>query len=358
MLILFRQSHEDTLILLLISLSHMENNSKLKIGVIGSGSWATAMIKILTDNPESKELLWWVRKEEHADFIREFRHNPNYLTAVDIKVHPENVITDAITVIQQSDIIILNTPAAYLPAALAGVEKRDLAGKTIVSAIKGIVPQDNLVVGEYLTRAFDVSFDQIVVVGGPCHAEEVSNERLSFLTLACEDLERATLISNLFKTRYIQTVTSIDALGVEYGAVLKNIYAIACGMCHGLGYGDNFQAVLVSNAIREMELFLKKIDQQKREINRSAYLGDLLVTTYSQFSRNRTFGNMIGRGYTTQSAQSEMNMVAEGYYASGCIQRITERFGLHLPICDMVYEVLYNKKPARAEVAKLTQDFV
>ena len=227
-----------------------------------------------------------------------------------------------------------------------------------MSAIKGIVPQDNLVVGEYLTRKFDLPFEQIVVVGGPCHAEEVSQERLSFLTFACENIDRAAQVANLFGTRYIQTVTSTDALGVEYGAVLKNIYAVATGICHGLGYGDNFQAVLVSNAIREMELFVHKIDAQKREINRSAYLGDLLVTTYSQFSRNRTFGNMIGRGYSIQSAQSEMNMVAEGYYASGCIQRITDRFGLHLPICDMVYEVLYNKKSARAEVAKLIQDFV
>ena len=336
----------------------MENNSKLKIGVIGSGSWATAMIKILTDNAEAKELLWWVRKEEHADFIREYGHNPNYLTAVDIKVQPENISSNATAIIQQSDIVILNTPAAYLPAALANVKSSDLNGKTIVSAIKGIVPQDNLVVGEYLTRKFDLPFEQIVVVGGPCHAEEVSQERLSFLTFACENIDRAAQVANLFGTRYIQTVTSTDALGVEYGAVLKNIYAVATGICHGLGYGDNFQAVLVSNAIREMELFVHKIDAQKREINRSAYLGDLLVTTYSQFSRNRTFGNMIGRGYSIQSAQSEMNMVAEGYYASGCIQRITVRFGLHLPICDMVYEVLYNKKSARAEVAKLIQDFV
>lgn len=201
----------------------MENNSKLKIGVIGSGSWATAMIKILTDNAEAKELLWWVRKEEHADFIREFRHNPNYLTAVDIKVQPENISSNATAIIQQSDIVILNTPAAYLPAALANVKSSDLNGKTIVSAIKGIVPQDNLVVGEYLTRKFDLPFEQIVVVGGPCHAEEVSQERLSFLTFACENIDRAAQVANLFGTRYIQTVTSTDALGVEYGAVLKNI---------------------------------------------------------------------------------------------------------------------------------------
>lgn len=336
----------------------MDNKSKLKVGVIGSGSWATAMIKILTDNPENKDVLWWVRKEEQANFIREYRHNPNYLTAVDIKVEPENISTEVNKIIQQADIIVLNTPAAYLSAALNGVQSSDLSGKTIVSAIKGIVPQDNLVVGEYLTQKFDVEFEKIVVAGGPCHAEEVSQERLSFLTFACTDTLRADMVANLFKTRYIQTITSMDTLGIEYGAVLKNIYAVACGICHGLGYGDNFQAVIVSNAIREMERFVNRIDSQTREINRSAYLGDLLVTTYSQFSRNRTFGNMIGRGYSIQSAQSEMNMVAEGYYASGCIQRITDRFGLRLPICDMVYEVLYNKKSAREEVAKLIQDFV
>ncbi|HMR19820.1 MAG TPA: NAD(P)H-dependent glycerol-3-phosphate dehydrogenase [Sphingobacterium sp.] len=335
----------------------MDKNSNLKIGVIGSGSWATAMIKILTDNSSLKEILWWVRKEEHVDFIREYKHNPNYLTAVEVKIKPEHISSDIRDVVRQSDIVILNTPAAYLHSALSGISPSDLANKTIVSAIKGIVPEENLVVGEYLMQHYNVADDHIVVIGGPCHAEEVAQERLSYLTFACHQESRAARVADLFLTRYIQAITSTDTMGIEYGAVLKNIYAVASGICHGLGYGDNFQAVLVSNAIREMELFVKKLDTRQREIKASAYLGDLLVTTYSQFSRNRTFGNMIGRGYSIQSAQSEMNMVAEGFYASGCIQKITERYQLQLPICNMVYEVLYNKKPARAEVARLAQDF-
>jgi glycerol-3-phosphate dehydrogenase (NAD(P)+) len=336
----------------------MDKNSNLKIGVIGSGSWATAMIKILADNRNAKELWWWVRKEEHADFIREYKHNPNYLTAVKVKVKRKHVSSDVRLIVKNSDIIILNTPAAYLDAALSQIDPQDLAGKTVVSAIKGIVPQENLMVGDYLMQKYKVHYDHIVVVGGPCHAEEVAQERLSFLTFACQDVERASLVADLFLTRYIKTITSQDTMGVEYGAVLKNIYAVACGICHGLGYGDNFQAVLVANAIQEMELFVEKIDQQERDINASAYLGDLLVTTYSQFSRNRTFGNMIGRGYSIQSAQSEMNMVAEGYYASGCIQIITEKYNMQLPICDMVYNVLYNKESAREEVSKLVQHFI
>ncbi|TJZ53621.1 glycerol-3-phosphate dehydrogenase [Sphingobacterium olei] len=329
--------------------------SQHTVSVIGSGSWATAMVKMLADNKLEKEIFWWVRKEEDIEYINRYRHNPTYLSAVEVKLEENHVLSDARQAIRSTDIVILNTPAAYLKLALQGVEKPDLEGKIIVSAIKGIIPDENLIVGEYLNQTYDVPLDHIVVIGGPCHAEEVSQEKLSYLTFASKDLDKAQIVADLLSNRYINANISDDVLGVEYGAVLKNIYALAGGICHGLGYGDNFQAVLVSNAIREMEFFVQEIDPADREINASVYLGDLLVTAYSQFSRNRTFGNMIGKGYTVQSAQLEMNMVAEGYYASDCIQSIIHKNELEMPICNMVYQVLYNHQPATFEVSKLAK---
>lgn len=335
----------------------MNEESNLRIGIVGSGSWATAMVKMLTDNVRPKSVLWWVRKEEDRDYIIEFKHNPSYLSAVEIKVDGEDIHTDAREVIVNSDIVVLNTPAAYLKAAMTNVSAEDLSGKIIVSAIKGIIPDENLAVGDYLVEYFKVIPSSIVVVGGPCHAEEVAQEKLSYLTFGCSDLHIAQDTADLFASHYIKTILSTDTMGIEYCAILKNIYALAGGMCHGLGYGDNFQAVLVSNALREMEYFVAALSPSNRDIKVSAYLGDLLVTAYSQFSRNRTFGNMIGKGYTVQSAQLEMNMVAEGYYASGCIQSIIQKHNLEMPICNMVYQVLYNHKSANREVAALAKNF-
>lgn len=335
----------------------MMNSSNLKIGIIGSGSWATAMIKMLTDNNKEKEVFWWVRKLEDVDFINKYKHNPTYLSAVEIKLQETNISCDIKHVVQQSDIIVLNTPAAYLKDALRDLNVTDFEGKKVVSAIKGIIPDENQIVGEYLRSKYNISFDNIVVVGGPCHAEEVAQEKLSYLTFACSQEKTAALVADLFTSRYITTIISDDIIGIEYGAVLKNIYALAGGICHGLGYGDNFQAVLISNAIREMEYFIKSLEPQYRDIKASAYLGDLLVTAYSQFSRNRTFGNMIGKGYTVQSAQLEMNMVAEGYYASACIQSVIQKYELNMPICNMVYQILYNHRSATQEVSKLAKDF-
>lgn len=334
----------------------MDKISSNSIGVVGSGSWATAMVKMLTDNHADKVLYWWVRKSEDIQYINTYRHNPSYLTAVEIKVPSAYISSDIKYIFNNSDIIILNTPAAYLKDALKGLSVEDFKGKTIITAIKGIIPDENQIVGEYISTVYQVPVDRIVVVGGPCHAEEVSLEKLSYLTFGCKDVQIAEHVAQYFAGRYIKTIVSADSWGIEYGAVLKNIYALAGGICHGLGYGDNFQAVLVSNAIREMEYFVENIDPSSRDINASAYLGDLLVTAYSQFSRNRTFGAMIGKGYSVQSAQIEMNMVAEGYYASNCIQRIIKDHQLNMPICNMVYEVLYNNKSVASEVAKLTQN--
>jgi len=334
----------------------MQENKKYRIAVIGSGSWATAMIKMLTDNSTEKELYWWVRKQADVAYINQYKHNPTYLSAVEIKLPAAHISTDVKHSVQHADIVILNTPAAYLKDALRGLTADDFKGKLVVSAIKGIIPQENLIVGDYITQTYAVPPEDLLVVGGPCHAEEVSQEKLSYLTFGCMDENNAAFVAGFFRNRYINTIVSKDATGIEYGAVLKNIYALAGGICHGMGYGDNFQAVLVSNAIREMSYFLHALDQEQRVIDASAYLGDLLVTAYSQFSRNRTFGTMIGKGYTVQSAQLEMNMVAEGYYASGCIQEIIARYNLNMPICNMVYQVLYNHKSAVTEVAHLAKN--
>ena len=332
------------------------DESVLKIGVVGSGSWATAMIKILGDNAAEKKILWWVRQADDIDYIRRYGHNPRYLSAVQVSVEPDHLFLEAKTVIQQADIVILNTPSAYLKDALKGVTATDFEGKTVVSAIKGIVPHEDLIVGDYLLQNYGIPLDKIVVVGGPCHAEEVASEKLSYLTLAGKNTRTVEQVAAHMQGRYVQTVISDDIYGVEYGAVLKNIYALAAGICHGQGFGDNFIAVLIANAIQEMRTCLSAIDAETdRDINASAYLGDLLVTAYSQFSRNRTFGHMIGKGYSVQSAQLEMNMVAEGYYASACVQHIIQRYALDMPICQMVYNILYKRQTVSTEIKKLLE---
>lgn len=329
--------------------------SKQRIAVIGGGSWATAVVKMLVDNMVSKEIFWWMRNEDAVKSIQTFKRNPNYLSAVKLDLPPENVSTDIHYIIAQADIIVLNVPAAFLADALKGVSKEQFAGKILVSAIKGIVPESNQIIGEFLQVNFDIPINDIVVLSGPCHAEEVSQEKLSYLTLASQAPETAEAVASLIETHYIKTIISDDIYGTEYGAVLKNIYAIASGICHGVGFGDNFQAVLISNAIREMQRFVAVVHPIDRDIKESAYLGDLLVTAYSQFSRNRTFGNMIAKGYTVKSAQLEMNMIAEGYYASKCIHQINKIHKVDLPICRAVYAILYEKHSPLIEIKLLSE---
>ncbi len=330
---------------------------KRRIVVIGGGSWATAIIKMLNDNILPKKIFWWMRNEETVRIIQKDQRNPNYLSAVKLNLEPENISTDIHYVLQNSDIVILCVPAAFLRDALTGITKEQLAGKIIISAIKGIVPEDNQIVGEFLQVNYNVPVNEIAVISGPCHAEEVSQEKLSFLTIASQSLEVAEFVASYLNTNYIKTNVSDDIYGTEYGAVLKNIYAVASGICHGIGYGDNFQAVLISNAIREMARFLSVVHPIQRDIKESAYLGDLLVTSYSQFSRNRTFGNMVAKGYTVKSAQLEMNMIAEGYYASKCIHQINKKHKVDLPICRAVYSILYEKHSALLEI-KLLSDLL
>ncbi|GAA4927542.1 NAD(P)H-dependent glycerol-3-phosphate dehydrogenase [Mucilaginibacter defluvii] len=326
-----------------------------KIAVIGGGSWATANIKMLSDNVTPKQIYWWMRNPEAVEHIHKFRHNPNYLSSVEIKVPAENISTDIKYIISNADMVLLNVPAAFLKEALKGITPDDLRGKKIISAIKGIVPDENQIIGEFLQQHCMVPARDIIVISGPCHAEEVALEKLSYLTIASQDTELAAEFAGMISNRYLKTIVSDDIYGTEYAAVLKNIYAIASGICHGVGYGDNFQAVLISNAIKELKNFLDAVHPIDRDIKESAYLGDLLVTAYSQFSRNRTFGNMIGKGYTVTSAQLEMNMIAEGYYAINCLYEVNKQHKVNMPICDAVYSILYQKKSPVLEMKNLAE---
>jgi glycerol-3-phosphate dehydrogenase (NAD(P)+) len=326
-----------------------------RIAMIGGGSWATAIIKMLADNVVEKDIFWWMRNEEAITHIKSFKHNPNYLSSVEIKVPEQNISSDISQIISQADYVLLNVPAAFLKETLKDVTAEDLKGKKIISAIKGIVPDENLIIGEFMNQKFNVPLTDILVISGPCHAEEVALEKLSYLTIASMDVNLATNFASFLSTRYIRTNVSDDIFGTEYAAVLKNIYAVASGICHGVGYGDNFQAVLISNAIREIKDFVDVVHPIDRDIKESAYLGDLLVTAYSQFSRNRTFGNMVGKGYTVKSAQLEMNMVAEGYYAAKCMHIINQKYQVDMPISKAVYNILYEKRSPVKEMKLLTE---
>ncbi len=324
-----------------------------KIAVIGGGSWATAIVKMLGD--AKHEVRWWMRDENAIENIRKYGHNLNYLRSAELKINPENISSDLNKIIEDVDCLILAVPAAFLHDTLKAVDPQVFKTKYIVSAIKGIVPEYNLIIGDYFRDIYEVPIPQILVISGPCHAEEVALEKLSYLTIACEDQDNASTFAKFLNTRYIKTTTSDDIYGTEYAAVLKNIYAIASGICHGLNYGDNFQAVLISNAIREMETFLAAVHPINRDIKESAYLGDLLVTAYSQFSRNRTFGNMIGKGYSVKSAQFEMGMIAEGYYAVKCVHEINRTVKAHIPICRTVYGILYENISPLIEIKLLSE---
>ena len=325
------------------------------VSVIGGGSWATAIIKILSNNLNT--ITWWVRNEETADFIRKYKHNPNYLSDVEINTEKVSVTSRLDDAISSSSILILAVPSAFLKSTLEQTKPENIKNKIVFSAIKGIVPDDLLVVGDFLHKQFSVPMNLIGVITGPCHAEEVAMERLSYLTIASEDTDNAAILAKLMTCRYIRTSVSDDIYGTEYSAVLKNVIAIASGICHGIGYGDNFQAVLISNAIQEIKRFVDAVHPISRDINGSAYLGDLLVTAYSSFSRNRMFGTMVGKGYSVKFAQVEMNMIAEGYYATKCIYEINRKHHVHMPITSAVYHVLYEKIAPRIEM-KLLSDLL
>lgn len=333
----------------------MMDLSVKKIAIVGGGSWVTAIVKMLSDNKKEKEIFWWMRNSEAVSHIKKYKHNPNYLSSVEIQLPEENISTDLSFIISKADLVLLGVPAAFLKDALKNVTAADLKGKKIISAIKGIVPDENLIIADFMNQKYGIPFHDILVIGGPCHAEEVALEKLSYLTIASPDTETASCFADMICTRYIKTIVSDDIYGTEYAAVLKNVYAVASGICHGVGYGDNFQAVLISNAIRELKRFLDEVHPIDRDIKESAYLGDLLVTAYSQFSRNRTFGNMIGKGYTVKSAQLEMNMIAEGYYAANSLNEINKKYKVNMPICKAVYNILYERASPVLEMKNLSE---
>src|ERR1017187_9253920 len=326
-------------------------NTEKQIAVIGGGSWATAIVKMLCNN--ANQVHWWLRNAASVEHIKKFKHNPNYLTSVEFDTDKLVLNTDLKEIVSKADILIMAVPSAFLKDALSKLTSEDLKNKQVFSAIKGIVPEHNLIVGEFFNKEYNVPMQNIGVITGPCHAEEVAMEKLSYLTVACQNNDNAVFVASQLKCRYIKTTVSDDIYGTEYSAVLKNVFAIAAGICHGLSYGDNFQAVLVSNGIQEIKRFVDVVHPITRDINSSAYLGDLLVTAYSQFSRNRTFGSMIGKGYSVKAAQLEMNMVAEGYYAVKCIYELNKTYQVDMPITEAVYRILYEQIPAEEGFKKI-----
>jgi glycerol-3-phosphate dehydrogenase (NAD(P)+) len=334
---------------------------KFTIGVIGNGSWATALVKILTDNGQLVN--WWIRKASSIEYISKRKHNPHYLHSAYLDVSLLNMSAQVNEVVSDSELIVLAVPSAYIKDVLSQLHPGALKNKKILSAIKGLVPSEDVLLNDYLVSNYEVLLENYFSVLGPCHAEEVAAEKLSYLTFSGIDRENIAQIAACFNTPYINTIENNDILGVQYAAVLKNIYALGSGIAHGLDYGDNFQSVYIANSADEMAGFLRKLGAQhmvvgehkridplthKKDINYAAsvYLGDLLVTCYSLYSRNRTFGNMIGKGYTVQSAQLEMNMVAEGHYAARCIHNINKNIDADIPIAETIYRILWEKAHA------------
>jgi glycerol-3-phosphate dehydrogenase (NAD(P)+) len=323
-----------------------------KIAVIGGGSWATALVKILCNNVP--QVNWWMRNQAAVDHILNFRHNPNYLQSVEFDLDKIKVSTDLVATIEEVDIVIIATPSAFLTKMFEGFPTEIMANKIVFSAVKGIIPEYNAIPARFIHKTFGTKYKNIGIICGPCHAEEVALERLSYLTIASQDDHVAEEMADLLACRFIKTTVSDDLFGTELSAVLKNVYALASGICSGLGYGDNFQAVLISNAIQEIENFIDEVSPIHRDVKSSAYLGDLLVTAYSKFSRNRTFGFMIGKGYSVKAAQLEMDMIAEGYYATKCVMEINKKFNVEMPIVDAVYNILYEKISPVIEMRILT----
>jgi len=325
-----------------------------KIAIIGGGSWATAIAKIVLSH--TQHIGWYMRRDDRIEDFKRMGHNPAYLTSVHFNIDRIFFSSDINEIVKSYDTLIFVTPSPYLKNHLKKLKTR-IRDKFIVTAIKGIVPDENLVCSEYFHQVYDVPYQQLACIGGPSHAEEVALERLSYLTVGCADVEKAKALTDVLSSNFIKTKTSTDVVGIEYSSVLKNVYAIAAGICSGLKYGDNFQSVLMSNAVQEMSRFLKSVNPIERSIEDSVYLGDLLVTGYSNFSRNRTFGTMIGKGYSVKSAQIEMEMIAEGYFGTKCMKEINRHMHVNMPILDAVYNILYERINPQIEIKLLTDSF-
>ena len=324
------------------------------IAVLGGGSWATAIAKMLLE--KNDHIWWYFRRDDRIKDFKRLGHNPAYLTSVHFDVNRISFDSDINKVVENCQTLIFVTPSPYLKGHLKRLHVR-LRDKFIVTAIKGIVPDENLICSDYFNQMYNVPEENLAVLGGPSHAEEVALNRLTYLTVGCADKEKATAFAKMLASDYVKTKTSSDVIGIEYSSVLKNVYAIAAGICHGLKYGDNFQAVLMSNAILEMERFLNTVHPIDRNITESVYTGDLLVTGYSNFSRNRVFGTMIGKGYSILNAQIEMEMIAEGYFAAKCMMEINKYLHVNMPILDAVYHILYENVNPTLEVNLLSDAF-
>ena len=325
-----------------------------RIAIIGGGSWATAIAKIVIG--KTHHIGWYMRRDDRIEDFRRLGHNPAYLMSVHFDVNEIEFSSDINKIVEAYDTLVFVTPSPYLKNHLKKLKTR-LRDKFIITAIKGIVPDENLACSEYFNQVYDVPLENLACIGGPSHAEEVALERLSYLTIGCADQEKARDFASLIESDYIKTKTSTDVIGIEYASVLKNVYAIASGICSGLKCGDNFQAVLMSNAVQEMNRFVSTIHPLSRNINDSAYMGDLLVTGYSNFSRNRTFGTMIGTGYSVKSAQIEMEMIAEGFFGTKCMKEINRHMHVNMPILDAVYNILYERISPQIEIKLLTDSF-
>lgn len=322
-----------------------------KVAILGNGSWATALAKIVMQNEPS--INWYIRRDEVIEQFRQTGKNPDYLCNVAFDPARIAFSSDINKVVSASDILILAIPSPYVKQSLKRI-RRPMNGKIVISAVKGMIPDENQIVTDYLHDQFNMPFERLAVVTGPCHAEEIALDRLSYLTIGCEHRETAVELAKLFETSFVHTTPSIDVVGLEYSSVMKNIYAIAAGMCQSLRYGDNFQAVLISNALQEIKRFLTAASNAPRDTDASGYLGDVLVTGYSKFSRNRQFGQMIGMGYSVKAAQLEMQMIAEGYYGTNCIHIDNERLQVKLPIVEAMYRILYLKESPALVIQELT----
>ncbi|MDD2530207.1 MAG: NAD(P)H-dependent glycerol-3-phosphate dehydrogenase [Bacteroidales bacterium] len=328
----------------------------MKIAIFGSGSWATAIVKIASETHQ--EVFWWVREKEIVEGLKKYNHNPLYLSQCELDSNKIKISNDIKKIISKADNLLFVIPSAFFARSLEGLNSEDFKNKNVISATKGIVPETNQIVAEYMKEKYDVSYANQAVISGPSHAEEIAKENLTYLTVGSHNPLLAKHIADSFQCRYVKTTISKDIEGIEYVGIMKNIYALSVGICKGLGFGDNFISVVVANGLREMDDFLSVCSpMDERNIHNLAYLGDLLVTCYSQHSRNRTFGQMIGFGYSVNSAQLEMKMVAEGYYAAKCIHDLNKKFGAKIPIADAVYRILYKASSAKKEFDQLSNNF-
>ena len=328
----------------------------MNIAVLGSGSWATAIVKIATQNHNIVH--WWVRENEIVEGVRQYGRNPLFLRSCQLDTSKIEITTDIKKVVYSTDTIVLVIPSAFVEKSLQDLTPSDFENKTIISATKGIIPSTNQIVADYLQTQFKIELEQQAVLSGPSHAEEIAQDGMTYLTIGAHSQSLAQQLANRFACRFVKTRTSTDIRGIEYSAVLKSIYALTAGICKGAGYGDNFISVLISNAAQEMQRFLSVVAKNEmRDTNNFVYLGDLLVTAYSQHSRNRTFGQMIGQGYTVKSAQLKMSMIAEGYYATDCIHKTNANLKVNMPIADFAYKILYQGAPLNKELEQLSNTF-